>query len=255
MKYAVRMFVIACLGASLGGCRAEHHSPFTATPTPTATVKYPGLIVQPPMIKPEQFAIPVGPKLMALPGRGLGPVRFGASLSTIERLIGATCTTKSETLCRYAPHAVEFLLEDGKLAEIRIQGDERPFPGGGGTPDNTYGIFNGVLPPKVELGMYQHVVEEQIGAPLKTEQLDPPQGNTVLRLTYANNTVLEYDKLSNGNTVLAGIILKPDAEAIAAARAAALAPPAAIGSATAAAAASATSKAKKPPKRRPAVLH
>lgn len=257
MKYAVRFLAIACLGTGLGGCRAKSHSPFTEAPSASATaLKYPRLNVQPPAIKPEQFAIPVGPKLMALPGRGLGPVRFGASLATIERLIGATCTTKTENLCRYAPHAMEFLLEAGKLAEIHIHGDERPFPGGGGTPDNTYGIFNGMLPPKVELGMYPHVVEELIGPPLQSEQLDPPQGSTVLRVTYANNTVLEYDKLANGNTVLAGILLKPDPEAIAAARAAALAPAAASASASATAKPAASSKKKnKKPAKRPAVLH
>jgi hypothetical protein len=225
MKHASRLLTILAVGTLLGACRAKGHSPFVNPPAGSApTVKYPGLNVQPPLIKPEQFSIPVGPRLMILPGRGLGPIRFGASIPTIERLMDAKCTTKTEELCRYAPQAVEFLLTDGKLTEIRVQGDERPFPGGGGTPDNTYGIFNGYLPPKAEFGMYEKVVIESVGQPLSAEKLDPPQGKTVLRHTYPNNTVLEYDVLANGNTVLAGVILKPDPEAIAASRAAALAP-------------------------------
>src|SRR5262245_20660036 len=36
----------------------------------------------------EPWHIPVGPKLAIVPGSGFGPIRFGAHLDTIERLIG-----------------------------------------------------------------------------------------------------------------------------------------------------------------------
>src|SRR5690606_27348920 len=121
------------------------------------------------------FQIPVGPMLGVLPGRGLGPIRFGATLETIERHMEAPCTEKSETLCRYKAHALDFHLKDGVLERVVVHGDERPF---NTLTSDTYGIFNGLLHGGARLGMYRHVVHQEFGAPIRTEEVSAGTSNT-----------------------------------------------------------------------------
>ncbi|MEN9579813.1 MAG: hypothetical protein RJA70_2822 [Pseudomonadota bacterium] len=159
------------------------------------------------------FQIPVGPRLAVLPGQGLGAVRFGATLQTVERLMEAPCSEKTEAVCRYAAHAVDFHFKDGVVAKIQIHGEERPF---GPADGHSYGIFNGLFPQGAALGMYAHIVIGMLGEPTRLEKVT--EGATVERHFYSN-FVLEYDRLKNGNVVLASIILeKPQGSKPAAAK-------------------------------------
>lgn len=158
---------------------------------------------------PEVYRVPVGPPLTILPGKGLGPVRFGATLQTIERLMEAPCTEKTETdagiACRYQPHAVDFWLEDGLLTRIHVHGVEREFvPGKGLEVANTYGVFNGGFVDGFKLGMYPKF--SRLGEPSSKEEATPGRFPTVEKHHF-ENMILEYDKLKNGNIVLGGVVL------------------------------------------------
>lgn len=151
---------------------------------------------------PGVFSIPVGPKLGVFPGQGVGPVRFGATLQTVERLMEAPCTEKTETLCRYAAHAVDFHFKEGAVVKIQIFGEERPFGSGA---EHNYGIFNGQFPQGAALGMYSHIVTGILGEPQRSEKVT---GGATVERHYYPNFVLEYDRLKNGNVTLASIILE-----------------------------------------------
>jgi hypothetical protein len=45
--------------------------------------------------------LPQGLTMMVLPGQGVGPIRIGARLAHIERLMQARCEVQSEDLCPY----------------------------------------------------------------------------------------------------------------------------------------------------------
>lgn len=155
-------------------------------------------------IKPPVFQIPIGPTLGILPGQGLGPIRFGATTQTIERLMEAPCTEKSEDSCRYLSQAVDFKLKDGVLVEIYVHGDERAFSD---RPDDTYGVFNGRFVQGPALGMYSKFVIEALGEPSRIEKVETAGRFPTLERHHYPDMVLEYDKLENGNVVLAGVIL------------------------------------------------
>lgn len=164
----------------------------------------------PSVVKEETvFRVPVGPALLISPGEGVGPVRFGAKLSTIQRLMEADCTELTEDKgiqwCRYQPHAVDFGLENDKLVTIHVHGSEREFtPGRGLGVDNSYGVFRGAFLNKAQLGMYPKFVDQ--GKPLRVQKVEPGRFPTVEK-HYYENMVLEYDRLKNGNVVLGGVVL------------------------------------------------
>ncbi len=177
---------------------------------PAATATAPSPSAAPSVVKEDSvFRVPVGPALLISPGEGVGPVRFGAKLSTIQRLMEADCTELTEDKgmqwCRYQPHAVDFGLKNDKLVTIHVHGSEREFtPGKGLGVDNSYGVFRGAFLNKAQLGMYPKFVDQ--GKPLRVQKVEPGRFPTVEK-HYYENMVLEYDKLKNGNVVLGGVVL------------------------------------------------
>lgn len=157
----------------------------------------------------EMFRVPVGPIFTILPGEGIGPIRFGATLKTIHRLMEAECTEVSKrddlTWCRYQAHAVEFGLSNGRLVQIHIHGSEREFtPGKGLGVDNVYGIFHGKFANNGQLGMYRQYAAQ--GEPQRIEEVTPGR-YPIVEKHYYEDMVLEFDKLGNGNIVLGGVVL------------------------------------------------
>ena len=155
------------------------------------------------------FRVLVGPQLLIQPGKGLGPIRFGATQATIERLMDGKPTevvqSNNLTVLRYQAHATEFTLQDGAVVKMYVHGNEREFvPGKGPSVENVYGIFNGAFSNGGKLGMYENYTKQ--GTPKQVEQVQPGRFPTVERHHY-DNLILEYDKLKNGNVVLAGVIL------------------------------------------------
>lgn len=147
------------------------------------------------------FPVPTGPRLAILAGQGVGAIRLGASVSTVERLMEVPCEEKTPTLCRYIGRAVEFELgEDGKVKKIRAHRRGRAAVG-----DKTYGVFNGAIPPDVAFGMLVRAVQEVLGPPDKVEDGNAGAAPEAVSQHRYKGMVLEYDRLANGNVVLGGV--------------------------------------------------
>ena len=151
--------------------------------------------------------VPIGPRLAILAGTGIGPIRFGATVATIERLMEAPCDFKTADKCRYILQAVEFELKDGVVDRIVIHRHERPAgPDAQGKPQ-VYGFFNGAIPPYLGFGMIPSAAIKLLGPPTSVEQVTIPNDfNTVERDAYPG-MVLEYDRYTNGNLILGGVVL------------------------------------------------
>ncbi|MEY2935230.1 MAG: hypothetical protein RL033_5979 [Pseudomonadota bacterium] len=165
-------------------------------------------------IAPEPWHIPVGISLPISPGEGVGPIRFGANLETIERLIAEPCEEKRQdapnvTACRYSAQAIEFFLTDGALSSVRIHRLGRPFLK---DPKPDFGIYNGRFQSGASLGMLQPAVQELLGKPRAVRPVTEPGAfNTIgfntVELHDYDGFVLEYDKSQSGQIVLGGIQL------------------------------------------------
>jgi len=165
-------------------------------------------------VRPPMFQVPVGPRLGILRGKGVGAIRFGANVDTVQRLMEAKCSARNLKRCTYWAEAIEFFFDkQGLVEKIYIHGDERPIPDNSG---KTFGVFNGRFPGTVSLGMYPKFVIEELGEPERVEKVAEADSRypTVERHIYSDME-LEYDKLANGNVVLAGILLKRPAPAAA----------------------------------------
>lgn len=160
-----------------------------------------------PELPRNSFQVPIGPRLAIQAGEGVGPIRIGATVATIERLMEAPCEIRKPDACRYITQAVEFELKDGVTDRIVIHRHERPAgPDAQGKPQ-IYGFFNGAIPPYIGFGMIPNAVLKVLGPPASVEQVTTPNDfNTVERDTYPG-LVLEYDRYKNGNLILGGAII------------------------------------------------
>ena len=152
---------------------------------------------------PTSWPIPDGPLLGIFAGEGVGAIRLGANVATIERLMEAPCEFKTEDACRYVARATEFLLRDGVTVEIHTHRQGRPT-----TPrPRVFGVFNGRTPQAVAFTMLQPAARELLGPPSKTEVVaDGGENHTVAIDTY-DGIRIEYDKLPNGNVVVGGMVI------------------------------------------------
>ena len=158
----------------------------------------------------------MGLPLPILPGQGIGPIRFGATKQTIERLMGAPCDDATETLCRYVARAVDFKLEGGVVTEIKVSRKGREAKK---APDGSiieYGFFNGNILPDLYFGMQPMYLQEHLGAPQKLEPVTPMGADGFSERHIYDGLTLEYDRWSNGNLVLGAAILTKSATAAAA---------------------------------------
>jgi hypothetical protein len=156
----------------------------------------------------EPWHIPVGPKLAIAPGKGFGPIRFGAHLDTIERLIGEPCEEKRDdagkVTCRYSAQAVDFVLENGAVTEMRAHRLGRPFKAGG-KPD--YGIFNGSFENGVAFGMVPAAARELLGAPKKVSPVSGDNPFHTVEVHEYDGYRLEFDRVGPESIVLGGVVL------------------------------------------------
>ena len=165
-------------------------------------------------LAPEPWHIPVGISLPILPGEGVGPIRFGASLETIERLIAQPCDEKRQDApnvlaCRYSAQAIEFFLTEGALSGVRIHRLGRPFLK---DPQPDFGIYNGRFQSGASLAMLQPAVQELLGKPQAVRSVKEPgafntAGFNTVELHDYDGFVLEYDKSQSGQIVLGGVQL------------------------------------------------
>jgi hypothetical protein len=157
----------------------------------------------------EPWHIPVGPKLAIAPGKGLGPIRFGARLDTIERLIGEPCEEKreegSKLTCRYSAQAIDFVLENGMVTEMRAHRLGRPFKTSG-KPD--YGIFNGSFENGLAFGMVPAAARELVGAPKSVRTVSGDNPYHTVEVHEYDGYRLEFDRVGPDSVVLGGVVLE-----------------------------------------------
>ena len=184
--------------AGAAAATASAARPLAAPPKPPAKLPKPLIDFRPPQ----------GPAFPVLAGKGLGPVRLGATRATVERQMGAACEQATDEVCRYVERGVELFFEGGKVVKIHIHRTGRPAEGvdDAGVP-RTYGTFNGAIPPDLRLFMLPSAIEEELGKAkrvFKHGEAGVGAQNLVEEHHYPV-MVLEYDRLPNGKLGLGGI--------------------------------------------------
>jgi hypothetical protein len=140
-----------------------------------------------------------GPRLAIQAGQGVGAIRLGANVGTIERLMGEPCQIKTETLCRYIDRGVDFHLVNAETEWIHVQRQERPAGRGFDGEELRFGSFNGAIPPDVMLGMVPREIQKYLGAPQRVEYVPQPNPTTVIERHYYPGLVAEYDLYTKRN--------------------------------------------------------
>lgn len=201
--------MIACLSLGLtsvacSGCRSDDKSTQQKAGTAATTASASAAPASSAPAEPTAWPVPVGPRLAILPGKGVGAIRFGATIATIERLMEFPCEIKTDTLCGYNGRAIDFILKDGVAVEMHIHRVDRPDRNLSGAK---YGVFNGGLLNGASPGMLQPAAREMLGAAQRIESVTEagPWG-TVERHHYTD-MIVEYDKLPSGSVVLGGVVL------------------------------------------------
>ena len=165
-----------------------------------------------PQAMPSRLPIPGGPSLAILAGKGVGPIRFGATVKTIERHMQSPCEIKTETLCRFIARAIDFQIKDEVLDRVVVHRMGRPAGKDNTGEERTFGVFNGGLPPDFQLMMKQEVIAEHLGKPLRKETVKTPGPFNTIERDYYDGLIVEYDRFDNGSMVLGGVIVeKPSA--------------------------------------------
>jgi hypothetical protein len=216
----IALLVPALLVAGLASCRSgevDEPAPAPGAPAPSPGGGAAGAPIRrttqkasdrKPPFASAPWRIPVGPKLIIEPGQGLGPIRFGATLETIERLIGEPCEEKREqagdVVCRYSAQAVDFVLHDGKVVEMRGHRLGRPFKP---EPKLDYGIFNGRFAQGVAFGMLPAAATELLGAPQQVRPVTEENPNHTVEVHEYDGFRLEFDRISAESVVLGGVVL------------------------------------------------
>lgn len=178
--------------------------------TPPSALKAPTPVPPVPMTQMPWKAA-TGVTLPIFIGRGIGPIRFGAHMDTVERLMGVKCQAKTKTLCRMSDRGVNFHFNDkGELEEIFIARADRIDEK---EPSLTFGMFNGVFERKrASIGMLPEAIVELIGEPKETVKLDGAGPNKAMLRQVYESMVLDYDLQTNGKLALSAISLRKGAE-------------------------------------------
>jgi hypothetical protein len=193
-----------CLAVVVFGCNDKKEPPQAASTSATP------LTGASPSARPassfspfKPFPIPTGPVLSILRGEGLGPIRFGATVATIERLMGVPCTERTETLCRYPGHAIEFVINpSGVTDQMRIYGLRRRAADG-----KVYGMFNGRFPSGAQFGMLREAIVELEGKPERIETVQGENPTNTVEIYHYENMQAAFDRIANGNVVLGQVTL------------------------------------------------
>jgi hypothetical protein len=147
--------------------------------------------------------MPAGPAFAITAGEGLGPVRFGATVATIERLMESKCDELTEKYCRYIAAGIEYELKEGVVSGIVVYRHDRPVAG---SPSKTWGRTRCAIPPDLTPRVIVSYVHAHLGKPESTETIviaNPSR--TALRETYPG-LVLEYDRGEYSNELVLGSI-------------------------------------------------
>ncbi len=198
---------VACAMALLGvsACKSKHGSLASGA---IASSQSAGSIA-PSAVAARSYVVPAGPAFAIEAGGGLGPVRFGATVATIERLMGSKCDEPSDKFCRYIAAGIEFELSNGVVSGIVVYRHDRPVAG---SPGKVWGRTRCAIPPDISPRVILGYVHERMGRPLSSEAVTAANPNrTVLKETYPG-LVLEFDRGEYTQDLVLGSIrvTKPD---------------------------------------------
>lgn len=146
------------------------------------------------------FRPPAGPRFAIVAGKGIGPIRLGATPATVERLMELPCPDKSDTVYRYVDRGVEFRFADGKLTRILVHRGGREAPGG-----KVWGVFNGGIPPDLQFGMIVPAVQQYLGPPKSVKAGNEGADTETTEQHVYEGMVLEYDKLPSGRLIYGAV--------------------------------------------------
>lgn len=158
----------------------------------------------------RKWAQPSGPSLPVIPGEGVGPIRIGATVGTIERLMDKRCEVLTEELCRYVSRGVDFHLQGGYTEWIHVQRAGRPAGVDFRGEPVEFGFFNGGIPPDLRLGMVPAAIQQYLGPPERIEPVPEPNGAFTVARDYYPGLVVEYDRYTNGRIILGGLRIFKD---------------------------------------------
>jgi hypothetical protein len=174
--------------------------------------------------KGRNWPLPSGPMLAIFAGQGVGPIRIGATVATIQRHMALPCDVKTATHCRYIARAVEFELKNGVTERVHVHRAGRAAGKDAAGVDQEYGFFNGAIPPDLRFGMTPAAIREHLGPAERVEKLEPtPPNNTAERHFYPG-LVVDYDRHTNGNLIMGGVTIEKKTSDAAASSSAAAAP-------------------------------
>jgi hypothetical protein len=173
-------------------CKPKAHPTKPAEAHPVASAASASVIGSTSAAPPRRsFVVPAGPAFAIEAGIGMGPVRFGATVATIERLMEGKCEELTDKLCRYIKAGVEYELNDGVLAGMVVYRHDRPVEG---SPGKFWGRTRFAIPPDITPRVVVGYVHSILGNPESSEKLDGKNPNrTLLREQYPG-LVLEYDR-------------------------------------------------------------
>jgi hypothetical protein len=195
---ASRLLLLPALLLLIGCRRGEDPSPAASA---SASAPPP-----PPPSAPWAAARPTGPRFAILAGKGVGPIRKGATVATLERHMQAKCEQLTPKACSYFRHGIEFQLdENAVMTRLHIH---RPGRRAGSTEagaDVQWGAFNGAIPPDLVFGMLPKAVQEHLGPPKKAAPADGKAFDGTVEQHFYEGMVLEYERMPSGALVLAGI--------------------------------------------------
>jgi hypothetical protein len=198
---------------ALAGCKRSS-SADEARPAPSVSAVAAASVSRPaPPAPPQRLHLPDGPVLEILPGEGLGPIRFGATVETIERHMQARCDVASAELCRYFARAVEFRLTDGVATGIKVHRRDRSAGKDARGEPAVYGIFHGAIRPDLQLGMIPDAMQEVLGPPQKVELVKTKTSHGEAERHHYPGMALTYDRLDNGKLALGEVELLNDRDA------------------------------------------
>lgn len=150
--------------------------------------------------------MPTGPALAILAGKGVGPIRIGATVATVERHMALKCDLLTPEVCRYFGRAVEFYLQNGVVKAIHVHRAGRTAKDAKGE-EADYGFFNGAIPPDLQFGMIPTAIQEHLGKPKRVEQGGATGEARNAEVHYYDGLTVEYDRIENGNLVMGGVII------------------------------------------------
>jgi hypothetical protein len=193
------------LGVFTASCRCADDSAPKAVPSATASSAPSAARPVSSAPKPKPRVVAPGPVLAVLAGQGVGAIRFGATVATVERLMMFPCEVKTENACRYAARGIEFGLVNGVVDTVSIHRAGRPAGNDAQGQPEEYGFFRGAIPPDLRLGMLPKAVKEFLKEPERVEMVTAPNPNNTVERHFYPGLVIEYDKHTNGNLIMGGI--------------------------------------------------